>query len=200
MSFHYSPLICWAVPTIFWALLAKYWIWYKNVSLRSSLIPRYLTELKILITSFPILMSTCKGIWQTVVSSNPFYACPDLCRGNPTMFSFSVQLILVFAELLPYSWPWKQLQYHLRIQPKKFYSLRSRIDLCAAPDFICFTLGPDIHNWSLQLFSQDYWPSFSHHLSCVCRVFAKNLLRGHRRRNTFFLFCFDVWPGCQNLD
>ena len=25
-----------------------------------------------------------------------------------------------------------------------------------------------IHNWSLQPFSQDYWSSFSHHLSCVC--------------------------------
>ena len=24
-----------------------------------------------------------------------------------------------------------------------------------------------IHNWSLQPFSQDYWPSFSHHLWCV---------------------------------
>ena len=23
-------------------------------------------------------------------------------------------------------------------------------------------------NWSLQPFSQDYWPSFSHHLCCVC--------------------------------
>ena len=25
-----------------------------------------------------------------------------------------------------------------------------------------------IHNWPLQPFSQDYWPSFSHHLCCVC--------------------------------
>ena len=25
-----------------------------------------------------------------------------------------------------------------------------------------------IHNWPLQHFSQDYWPSFSHHLCCVC--------------------------------
>ena len=25
-----------------------------------------------------------------------------------------------------------------------------------------------IHNWSLQPFSQDYWPSFSYHLCCVC--------------------------------
>ena len=25
-----------------------------------------------------------------------------------------------------------------------------------------------IHNWQLQPFSQDYWPSFSHHLCCVC--------------------------------
>ena len=24
------------------------------------------------------------------------------------------------------------------------------------------------HNWSLQSFSQDYWPSFLHHLCCVC--------------------------------
>ena len=25
-----------------------------------------------------------------------------------------------------------------------------------------------IHNWPLQPFSQNYWPSFSHHLFCVC--------------------------------
>ena len=25
-----------------------------------------------------------------------------------------------------------------------------------------------IHNWSLQPFCQDYWPSFSHRLCCVC--------------------------------
>ena len=25
-----------------------------------------------------------------------------------------------------------------------------------------------IHNWSLQPFSQDYWPSFSHHLCIAC--------------------------------
>ena len=25
-----------------------------------------------------------------------------------------------------------------------------------------------IHNWPLQPFSQDYWPSFSHQLCCVC--------------------------------
>ena len=79
-----------------------------------------------------------------------------------------------------------------------------------------------IHNWSLQPFKQDYWPSFSHHLCCVCknlihkwrdlqykvdsewqifeklfvanlftlRVFARNLLRGNRRRNTF---CILFW-------
>ena len=72
-----------------------------------------------------------------------------------------------------------------------------------------------IHNWPLQPSSQDYWPSFSHHLCCVLilyisggtyslkstsndrfeklfmailftlKVFARNLLRGNRRRNTF---------------
>ena len=50
-----------------------------------------------------------------------------------------------------------------------------------------------IHNWSLQSFSQHYWPSFSHHLCCVLfiaflftlRVFAINILRGNRRKNTF---------------
>ena len=26
----------------------------------------------------------------------------------------------------------------------------------------------DIHNWPLQPFSQDYWPSFSRHLYCMC--------------------------------
>ena len=25
-----------------------------------------------------------------------------------------------------------------------------------------------IHNWPLQSFSHDYWPSFAHHLCCVC--------------------------------
>ena len=28
-----------------------------------------------------------------------------------------------------------------------------------------------IHNWSLQLFSQDYWPSFSHHLCFILIVY-----------------------------
>ena len=28
-----------------------------------------------------------------------------------------------------------------------------------------------IHSWPLQPFSQDYWPSFSHHLRCVCQFF-----------------------------
>ena len=26
----------------------------------------------------------------------------------------------------------------------------------------------NIHDWSLQSFSQNYWPSFSHHLCCMC--------------------------------
>ena len=30
------------------------------------------------------------------------------------------------------------------------------------------------------------------------RAFARNLLRGNRRRNTF-VFCFDVWPGTRTL-
>ena len=30
--------------------------------------------------------------------------------------------------------------------------------------FACHTY---IHNWQLQPFSQDYWPSFSHHICCV---------------------------------
>ena len=82
-----------------------------------------------------------------------------------------------------------------------------------------------IHNWPLQPSSQDYRPSFSHHLCCmynlICsikstlndrffeklskgflftlRVFARNLLRGNRRRNTFcILFWCLAWglnPG-----
>ena len=31
-----------------------------------------------------------------------------------------------------------------------------------------YSLHTFIHNWSLQPFSQDYWPNFSHHLCCVC--------------------------------
>ena len=30
------------------------------------------------------------------------------------------------------------------------------------------TFASYIHNWSLQPISQDYWPSFSHHLCWVC--------------------------------
>ena len=77
-----------------------------------------------------------------------------------------------------------------------------------------------VHNWSLQPLSQNYWPSFSHHLwhiiSCMSggtyssksapndrffwqflftfRAFDKNLLRANRRKKKHFLFCFDVWP------
>ena len=31
------------------------------------------------------------------------------------------------------------------------------------------------------------------------RVFARNLLRGIRRKNTFFVFCFDIWPWARTL-
>ena len=31
------------------------------------------------------------------------------------------------------------------------------------------------------------------------RVFARNLLRGNRRKNTFSYFCFDDWPGARTL-
>ena len=31
------------------------------------------------------------------------------------------------------------------------------------------------------------------------RVFARNLLRGNRRRNTFFVFRFNIWPGTRTL-
>ena len=85
-------------PKIFWALLADYWIWYINPSLGSSLIPRYLTELLVLITSFPILMSICKGIRRPVISSNSV-----LCnaRSRPCL-SFrcasSVFLAVITAE------------------------------------------------------------------------------------------------------
>ena len=37
-----------------------------------------------------------------------------------------------------------------------------------------------LHNWSLQPSSQDYWPSFSHHLCCVCVKFI------HKWRNLQF--------------
>ena len=79
-----------------------------------------------------------------------------------------------------------------------------------------------IYNWSFQPFSPDYWPSFSHHLCHKCEfytgvleptvyirfrmtdfltilftltVFARNLLRGNRRRNIFSYFRFNAWPG-----
>ena len=35
-----------------------------------------------------------------------------------------------------------------------------------SPD--CNTGHTYIHNWPLEPFSQVYWPSFSHHLCCVC--------------------------------
>ena len=85
----------------------------------------------------------------------------------------------------------------------------------------CWQFATYIHNWSLQSFRQDYWPSFSHHLCCVLilyisdgtyslksipndkffeklfmailftlKVFATNLLRVNRRRNTF---CILFW-------
>ena len=85
----------------------------------------------------------------------------------------------------------------------------------------------NIRGWSLQPFSQDCWPSFSYHLCCVCvnfthkwrklqstendrffekllwqflftfRIFARNLLRGNRRGNTFcILFWCLAW--CSN--
>ena len=81
-----------------------------------------------------------------------------------------------------------------------------------------------IHNWPLQPFSQDYWPSFSHHIYIsggiyslkstpnnrffeklfmailfILRVIARNLLSGNRRRNTFrisfWCLAWDSNPG-----
>ena len=51
--------------------------------------------------------------------------------------------------------------------PAKSYSFGERIKLIICQ--IRYELSVTyIHNWSLQPFSQDYWPSFSHHLHFVC--------------------------------
>ena len=38
----------------------------------------------------------------------------------------------------------------------------------SSPALSCLYTYTYIHNWLLQSFSQDYWPSFSHHLCGVC--------------------------------
>ena len=78
-----------------------------------------------------------------------------------------------------------------------------------------------IHNWTLQPISQDYWPSFSHHLCCVfsfytserkifweafhgsffliySQSFCQKSAEKKSPKKYFFLFCFDVWLGGSN--
>ena len=114
--------------TIFWALLAEYWIWYKNVSLASSLIPRHLTELLVLITSFPIIMSTCNGIRQPVISINSVLC---MARSRPWEFNHVFVLSMthlsfrfassVFLALITAA-NWLQLCFMI----KQFYPLQHR--------------------------------------------------------------------------
>ena len=72
-----------------------------------------------------------------------------------------------------------------------------------------------IHNWPFQSFSQNYGlASHVTHVVCInfirttkflrrffnaglftLRVFARNRLGRNCRRNIFFIFCFDDWPG-----
>ena len=81
-----------------------------------------------------------------------------------------------------------------------------------------------IHNWSLRPFSQDYWPSFSHHLTSVNFIhkwrdlqfkvdsesqiiwetfhskfyllseFLPEICWEEIAEKILFVFCFDVWP------
>ena len=48
-----------------------------------------------------------------------------------------------------------------------------------------------IHKWRELQFKVD---SFHGRFLFTLRVFVRNLMRGNCRRNTFFVFCFDVWP------
>ena len=47
----------------------------------------------------------------------------------------------------------------------------------------------------IDLRKTDFLRILSWQVYLLLRVFARNLLRGNRRRNNFFVFCFDVWPG-----
>ena len=56
----------------------------------------------------------------------------------------------------------RQIPFFLENDLKKNYWIFSQIS------FFLWKYNTYIHNWSLQPFNQDYWPSFSHQLCCVC--------------------------------
>ena len=53
---------------------------------------------------------------------------------------------------------WRHLQFKVDSERQIFKFL---------PEIFWKEVAEEIHNWSLQSFGQDYWPSFSHHLRCV---------------------------------
>ena len=57
-----------------------------------------------------------------------------------------------------------------------------------------------IHKWRDLLFKVDrYFEKLFMAILFTPIVFSKNLLEGNRRNNTFFVLCFDVWPGAWTL-
>ena len=50
-----------------------------------------------------------------------------------------------------------------------------------------------IHNWSLQPFSQDYWPSFSYHLYISDRTYSLKSTPNYRFLKTFFMAMFYIF-------
>ena len=62
---------------------------------------------------------------------------------------------------------------------------------------VCFNF---IHDSKDQQFNVDserqiFWATFSWQVYLLSRVFSRNLLKGNRRRNIFFLLRFDAWSG-----
>ena len=107
-------------------------------------------------------------------------------------------------------------------QPYKFGG-RIKLIICQIRHELSVTIhkiGIHIH-WPLQPFSQDYWPSFSHHLCCVCvnfihkwrQIFLRNFSYQFYLLSEFLpeicwaeiaeeilsVFCFDVWTGARTL-
>ena len=52
-------------------------------------------------------------------------------------------------------------------KPEKIDALKDNIRE-AIGEIQLHTIDTYIHNWPLQPFSQDYWPTFLYHLCCVC--------------------------------
>ena len=113
------------------------------------------------------------------------------CSGTNILFSWKISPLLnhtIASDIIPYlvfigfenafdklklnilnSWLFKMHGFHcFGTNILVSWKISPLLNHTIASDILASDIRPYIHNWSLEPFSQDYGPSFSHHLCCVC--------------------------------